>query len=198
MSKASNEICPADETFVKAFLNESGLKERERLVTHIMACPRCQKKFQVMRQLREELKALDLVPVKSAHAWRFNQRLVAVLGSAVIVIAASFFLLRLEKKPVYRGNGSGKLVLLEPAGFIQKPPSVFTWTPIKGADTYEIRIIDEELNTILASGTKDTELLLSKDTLSKLVRGKTFVWTIKAYDDESRVLDTTSGSFEIR
>lgn len=198
MNKTPHEACPSDETFVRAFMNESSLKEKEKLVTHVMRCPQCWRRYQVMRQLRTDLKGLEAAPEKTVFSWRLSRRLVAVVGSAVVLLAVGFFLLKFEKRAAYRGNGAGRLVLLEPARLVHNPPSVFKWTAVKGADDYAFKLIDEELNTLQTSGSKFTELTLSADLASKLVRGKTYVWTIEAYDDKSRVLDVSSKSFELK
>jgi len=198
MNKTLHEACPTDETFVRAFMNESSLKEKENLVTHVMTCTHCWMRYQVLRQLRTDLKGLEAVPEKAVFSWRLGRKLIAVVGSAVILLAAGIFLLKFEKSAAYRGNGGGRLVLLEPAQTLKRPPSVFKWTPVKGADDYIFKLIDEELNILLRTGGKYTELALSADKASKLVWGKTYVWTIEAYDDESRILDRSSKSFELR
>jgi len=197
-TKPCDGLCPDDETFVKAFMNEASVRDTDQLVTHVMNCPRCRKKFQAMRQVRSELQAMDHGPADRSSSLRFGRRLIAVCGSALLLLGVAFFLLEQKRDTGDRGNGSGKLILTEPKEILTRPPSLFRWTPVKGVDGYNFKLVDEDLNTILRSGSRTTQIVLTDAVRAKLVRGKTYVWTVEARDDESRVLDSASSSFEIR
>ena len=179
-------------------MDEASVRDKDQLVAHVMNCPRCRKKFQVMRQVQSELKAMDRVPADRPSSFRCSHKLIAVCGSALLLAGVAFFLLEHKRDMGYRGDRGEKLVLTEPKEILARPPSLFKWTPVKGVDGYNFKLVDEDLNTILRSGSRTTQIVLTDAVRAKLVRGKTYVWTVEARDDESRVLDSASSSFEIR
>jgi hypothetical protein len=197
-NKPGNGACPPDEAFIRAFINEAGLAEKKALIDHIMSCSRCRQKFQVMRQVRESLKAIEPVPESGFSSSRLSRRLVAVVGSAVLLIGALFLVLKFERSAAYRGNESGQLILLEPGSFVTGPAPVFRWSAVRGADSYLFKLIDEDLNTLLRTGSREPRLAIPLETWSKLTRGKTYVWTVEARDDQSRILDMKSRAFVLK
>ncbi len=57
MDKDFSTICPQNEDFVRVFLDEAGLDEKEALLKHAISCQECGLKFDVLRQLRRKLKS---------------------------------------------------------------------------------------------------------------------------------------------
>lgn len=51
--------CPDNEIFIKVFLKEASLEEKERLIDHILVCEKCRLKFEVMKQLSGELRNFE-------------------------------------------------------------------------------------------------------------------------------------------
>jgi hypothetical protein len=197
MSKPFRSDCPDDELFVRAFMKEADLKEKEILISHVLDCARCRKKFYVMQQLQKEASTIEIPQENRQPTFRINQRVAAWAGTLLFLVAAVFLLIKLEKSPAYRGDLSGGLMLIAPEGTLKSPPATFSWRPAKGADIYNFRLIDEDLQTVFEGGVSQTKLTIDENTRSKLVKGKTYIWTIVAYDDQSRTIATGSKSFKV-
>lgn len=90
------------------------------------------------------------------------------------------------------------LTLIEPSGRVPRPPHAFRWSAVPDADHYNIELFDESLVLVHAgSAYLINELVLPADARAKLVEGRTYLWTVTAYDGDSELLATRSGSFVI-
>jgi hypothetical protein len=121
-----NNICPEDEIFVKAFLNELDLRKKEELITHILACPRCRLKFQTMKQVKNELKKTGELREEKFSRLKISLKYAGVAAGILLVLSASLFILsKFKKDGILRGSNKEKLLLIEPVGKISTPPSLF-------------------------------------------------------------------------
>lgn len=178
-------------------MKEADLKEKEILISHVLDCPRCRKKFYVMQQLQKEVRTIN-IPREVRHStFRINQTVAVLAGALLFLVAAIFFLIKLDKSPAYRGDGFGVVVLIAPEGTLKNPPAAFSWRPKKGTDAYSFRLVDDDLNTILATGGVQTKLSLGESVRSKLIRGRSYIWTIEAFDDQGKKIASGSKSFKI-
>lgn len=90
------------------------------------------------------------------------------------------------------------LTLVEPAGRIPDPPRTFRWSPVPNAESYLFEIVDESLERVHFTATfLINELVLPAEVEARLVRGRTYVWTVSAQDAESELLAARSASFVI-
>ncbi len=199
MTRSKTSACPGHDVFARAFMKECTPAETERLVTHVMSCPPCWEKFQAMRRVRTELLTLE-APAEEKWSWSLGLRLAAVLGSALLLLVGLALFVRLDRASTYRGSGpgAGGFALLEPARVLSSPPAVLRCMTVAGADRYEFKIIDEDLQTIMLAGAFEPRLELAEDVRARLVKGRTYIWTVTVTDDASRVVGTASNSFEVR
>jgi hypothetical protein len=124
---------------------------------------------------------------------RFTAGFLAIL--AVIVVGAYLGLARGDKLSNLR-SPSFKLALLEPSGRISSCPTVFRWTPVLQAENYVFELIDDSLHVVHNASTYLIhEYILPADVRSGLVKGRTYVWSISAYDSDSNLLTSGSGAF---
>ena len=127
--------------------------------------------------------------------FRFAAGFLAIL--AVVAAGAYLVLARVDKRSDLR-SPSLKLALLEPTGRISSSPTLFRWTPVLNAEDYVIELIDDSLGRVyLGSTFLISELVLPAEVRSKLVKGRTYVWSVSAHDADSNLLTSRSGSFVI-
>ncbi len=120
----------------------------------------------------------------------------AAVAFAVLITAAAsvFFYSRTRPPDVDRGDRTG-IRLIEPAGTLQRAPSIFRWEAVGNADIYEFEIFDEELRSVLVRGIKSTSVTLSSEEMSRLRPGRTYYWDVEAFDDENRPIASGQRSF---
>ena len=197
-SAPASTACPSDAMFLSAFEGRGTLEAKDALLTHIQTCARCRLKFDVLLQVRTEVEGRwrlrPAMPPLMKRPLVFATSLAAVV---MILLGGVFFFLRKEQARAYRGAGADSLVLIEPAGKLAAPPSKFTWTSVKGADVYVFQLVDDELTRVTVAKALRTRFVLPDEDAAKLKRGRTYIWSVFAYDDVSRFLDSASRSFEI-
>jgi hypothetical protein len=194
----ASTACPSDEMFLSAFEGRGTLEAKDALVTHIQTCARCRLKFDVLLQVRTDV--AGRWPLRSGVTPVMKRPLVYVTSLAAVVmilLGGLFLFLRKEQARAYRGAGAESLFLIEPSGKLPAPPSKFTWTSVKKAETYMFELVDDELTRITRAYTLRTRFVLPDEDAAKLKRGRTYVWSVFAFDDISRFLDSASRSFEI-
>jgi hypothetical protein len=96
-----------------------------------------------------------------------------------------------------RGTASPTLRLLEPGTQQGGPPAAFSWSDVKGRDDFLFFLIDDKLDTIYETGTKETQIRLPETVRLKLKRGVTYLWTVRALDDDGRELGWASREFQV-
>jgi hypothetical protein len=97
-----------------------------------------------------------------------------------------------------RRGGGEPFRLISPIGRIDGVPSIFTWLPVKDVDTFDFKLIDQDLNTIYTSGTTQTFLLLDPGVRAKLAKGTIYLWSVKARSDSDDKLAYAEGTFVIK
>jgi hypothetical protein len=190
--------CPPDEVLLSAFLGRGTLEAKDALLTHIQTCARCRRKFDVLLQVRTDVEGRS--PLRPAVAPIVKRPLVLTASAAalmIILLGGLWWFLKNEQAGATRGAGGERLVLIEPAKKLSAPPREFTWTSVKGADCYVFELVDDELTRITKAKALRARFVLPDEDAAKLKRGRTYVWSVFAYDDLSRLLDSASGSFEI-
>jgi hypothetical protein len=58
--------------------------------------------------------------------------------------------------PVFRGDGVGAEIALEPTGEVQSPPRRFRWRAIPEAHGYRLEIFDDQAQRLRVESTADT------------------------------------------
>jgi len=134
-------------------------------------------------------------PLGSFFTLRIAAGLVAVL--AVLTAGAFIALTRFQKHAALR-SPSVSLTLLTPLGKVSGPPRVFRWTPVLNAESYHLEIVDDSLNSVyVGDAFLITETILPSSVHSRLVKGRTYVWSVAARDGDNNLLVTRSGAFTI-
>lgn len=222
--KYTKNKCPDTEIFIKAFLKELSLEEKEKLIDHILTCGKCRMKFEAMRKLSNELskfkedfegenfsdseeKEFRKMATKRIRELRREEkrkffhlipaRYIIAAAGLLIVIVGYFLVSKFQQNEVYREGEKGGLRLIEPVGKISKPPTVFIWTAPERVDNYTFELIDDELNVVHLALAYEGKVTLPENVRKKLYRGKIYIWKIEAFDVFYRKLGSNQKHFEI-
>jgi hypothetical protein len=190
--------CPSDESFLNAFLGRGTLEAKDALLTHIQTCSRCRIKFDALLQVRTEVESRW--PLRPGATPVMKRPLVLAFSAAALVIiciGGLWLVLKQGQAEALRGVRAESLLLIEPAEKLAVPPREFTWTAVKSADSYIFELVDDELTRVASAQTQQTRFVLPEESKAKLIRGHTYIWTVRAFDDLGRFLDSASRSFEI-
>ena len=225
MKSEPKRLCPTEGAFLKAFLRGPDMAEREKVAKHAAVCPRCLRKFNVLSGLetelkarekeieeeclsREEMKALEKMARERlrdlsgqpARPFLKSQASVGIsLGVSLVLAVLGYFLLVRNSSPklILRGVPSQELQLIKPQGMLKEAPEVFVWTEVKGRETFVFRLVDEELNTVYRTKLSTPRAHLPAEVKDNLVKGKTYLWTVEAQDEECDTLASDYLTFEI-
>ena len=226
MKKDLRNNCPDNEVFVRAFLNEISLEEKEKLINHVLICEKCKLKFEVMKQLSNELKkrrenfekeefsASEERQFKKMAKQRIKElkgeekrvffrfvpvKYVTIMVGLLVILGGYFLIHEFHQKEIFRGEKEEKLMLIEPVGKISRLPSVFKWIALKeaGGGYYRFQLIDHELNTVWEITVENNKIIVPEDIRNKLMKGKVYIWRVEAFDDNDRKIDSGLKYFEI-
>ncbi len=225
-NKNLEDNCPDEEIFIKAFLNEISLEEKEKLINHVLICEKCKLKFEVMKQLSNELKkrqenfekeefsASEERQFKKMAKQRIKElkgeekrvffrfvpvKYVTIMVGLLVILGGYFLIHEFHQKEIFRGEKEEKLMLIEPVGKISRLPSVFKWIALKEAEGgyYRFQLIDDELNTVWEITVENNKIIVPEDIRNKLMKGKVYIWRVEAFDDNDRKIDSGLKYFEI-
>jgi len=204
MSDGGSNACPAKDVFVRAFLNELPHKEAARLLDHALRCPRCRLRFQTLAGVGREMASRPGLAGPEGSGPRRRRGFAPIVQAAavflvVIGVGAAGVLLfsRRTARPLLRGEGEAVLRVLAPDGPQRVPPARFEWTPLRGAEVYQVEIVGQDLTTIYKGSGPRAVFVLPAPLRRLLIRGAAYVWTVTAFDDDNRPLASSSGSFRV-
>jgi len=226
LDKKPKNKCPAREVFIRAFLDDASLEEKEKLVDHVLSCQKCKLIFNVMKQLSIELavvnKDIEEIKLSPSEVKQFRaiakQKIrelkkgekrkifglvpveyIAPIIGLLIIFGGYLYFSNFRHKEIYRNAGREELILLEPSKKISAPPTVLIWTPLRNNERiyYKIELIDDELNTLLSRTVYNTYLTIPESTRQKLRKGRVYVWKVEALIAEDKILASAMKHFEI-
>jgi len=218
--------CPDNETIINAFLEESGLNEKERIIDHMLTCRSCSMKFDMLIQLEKEMYDSGILPddteedksqykefreavkkkLKEIRSGKrpstigfIPKKYLTATAALIIIIASYFVYTNLIDPNTFRHHTGNSLILLEPSAELKEPPLFFQWNHLDQADSYDIKIIDENLNTIARlDGGNYTSIHVPEEIRSQLKPGVTYIWIVEARDNEDFVIAEAQKHFVIR
>lgn len=121
-----------------------------------------------------------------------------ILGIFLLVISAGYLAFDHIRPRSSLRSPDLKLTLLEPVGQIRHPPATFRWTPVVNAEGYYLELIDDRLQPVFNSSTYLVpEHIIPLEVQTQIVRGRTYVWSIKALDSDGNLLHSESGHFRL-
>ncbi len=210
--------CPDDRALVLLAMGEAAPRAKDRMLGHLAVCSRCSLRFNVLRELKRDLhprveafvgehasartarpsrppRRSRLGPLVSLFGLRFAAGFIALF---LVLASGAFLALSRAARHSELRSPSTKLSLLEPSGTLSSAPTVFRWTPVLNAENYNLELIDDALGRIHTAATfLINEFVLPAEVRAKLVKGRIYVWTVSAQDEDSNRLVSRSGSFVI-
>jgi hypothetical protein len=223
MSHKPFKDCPDSEDLVRAFLEATGSGPSHEILEHIRSCPSCRPRMQVLAKVKaalevraasvpetglsgKEARALRRLAVEQLRLAKpdrpFPFRPLPFAATAVVaVIALSLGYLflsdALHSRLTLRGPLNQELRILVPGAHLPDAPADFAWSDVPGRDDFRFTVIDDDLETLCQVETHETSLRLSEGERQKLVKGKSYLWTVVAVDDTGRELASASREFTI-
>jgi len=121
-----------------------------------------------------------------------------LLIALFIALGAGYFAVYRPFVRTGERSPSANLELISPAGRQARVPGVFRWSPVLQAEDYTIEVRDESLARVFQGSTYlVNELVCPAELRSKLVRGKTYLWTVSAHDESGTLLASRSATFVV-
>jgi len=127
--------------------------------------------------------------------WSFGLPLRSMaLGSAamagLLLAAAALVYLRQDDHPalvagnaaaptIFRGLG---VAVLSPVGDLQSQPSEITWESVRGAATYQVRLLEVDQSEAWKAATAQNRIALPPDIRARIVPAKTLFCDVTAFD----------------
>ena len=201
--------------------------EKAAFRAHASSCPRCRQKMELVEELRAEIAGpLARLPESSLEGKKSRLLRQAAQNEAdrltispsrpprprlftfwrwavaTLVLVTAFGLTSLLNRSlprdIYRGTPRAVQETMSPQGTLQEKPSFFEWSPVDGATCYSFELIDEDLKLLAQSQrSSNVNFTLALEVVQRLERGRIYIWTVKAYDDEGSELGDRSAEFKI-
>jgi hypothetical protein len=202
-------------------------RHTDKLLRHLAACSRCSRRFAVLREVKRDLQphvdsyvvsvpsaagsaalreaalrglaSLSPAPASLHPALRLRRWAFAALFFLIIATAGVYFALSSIQARSELRSPAPTLTLVSPVGSLRDVPSFLRWKPFHNAESYMLEIVDDGLERLFSSSTYlITELRLPAEVRSRLVPGRTYVWSVMAKDIDGNIMTTRSASFAIR
>jgi hypothetical protein len=204
--------CPSIDDVAATMLPDTDEAKRLGVVDHLSRCLPCAREFAAARLLRAEherltpmlpdrLGASDFGPTnvvafpspQRQRPWRTLLRptfALAAAASLAVVFVAGALVAHLV------GRGSRTVVAIAPVGRAASADVELAWQPVASAVSYEVTMSWPSGNVFFESAPlRVTRLSLPKETIAKMKRGQTCLWTVKAVDTEGREVARETFSF---
>jgi hypothetical protein len=212
--KPGPDCLPVDDLAADLNLPE-GSAQRRSAENHLATCANCRNELELLyafefSAIREDERAAveaitaRLAPAKpkpqsvSAVSW---QRLFSPTGlaAALAVAAALIVAINLDRGgPTRVEDGapdalrSVSLRALSPLGEVNGVPKEFRWTPVDGASTYSLNVVEVDRTLVFSGKAPGTSLPIPSQVRDLLRTGKILQWNVTAYDNAGRELASTA------
>ncbi len=209
----SRKDCPSFKKMVKFFEKKLSKKQNTKIIDHITNCSYCMQEFEFIQKTFKLKKTLTkgmekLFPVdkqKSASKRKIKFLLpsfswtAAIVLSVFIIITSAYLFLKDSEKETFRGDEIFSVKLIKPLGSFKSEESVlFKWKKVKNTDYYTIELFDEALISIWKSKKVDKNFIIfPKEKSNLIIKNKQYFWTVTAYLDNDRVVESNIGKFII-
>ena len=192
--ESGRDACPSVDA-IAALVRREG-REASRLATldHVMACPRCQREFELLRAI-EEAGGDAARPAATPARWHrwAPVALAASLLLGVGLVAASR-LSRAGRDPL-RSAGA-EVALVAPAAdsaVDAGAPVVLAWHPVEGASRYVVEMLSIEGELAFEGETADTTLIVAAPPIAGEYR-----WLVRAQADDGTDRRSVARAIRVR
>lgn len=186
------ESCPAPETIWAAVAGELPPRELRQVVEHVAACAACAEDWRLAAEI-ERPSSAAAVPGKVIHGrfgrWRPLAAAAALAAGLLVAVgiyrSGGFG----PGEPAYREAEGEAIRSLLPAGeALPRQGAVLRWTPLPGAESYDVRVSTEDLRVLsTARDLREAEYRVPASALAGLPSGSRLLWQVDAlFPDASR------------
>ena len=186
------ESCPAPETIWAAVRGELPRELRE-VVEHTASCEACAEDWRLAAELVRQEAAADSAPGKvlQGRFGRWRPLMAAAALAAGLLVAVGIYRTGGfgPGQPTYREAESETIHSLLPADqALPRQGAALRWSPVPGAESYDVRISTEDLRLVLtAQGLKAPSYSIPESALASLPPGSKLLWQVEAaFPDGSR------------
>jgi hypothetical protein len=206
--------CPSSKVFLDFLENSEDPFRSERTRAHVSICPHCREKLEMLKAIDKTLPEIPSAGLPATHSGTGEIRRLA--GSkvksltyrsffpatpaiaALLTFFALFVLIQPRIPDNLRGEEKNSVNLIEPGGVLQDLPDAFRWTPVKEADVYTFKLIDDQLDTLIEKTMlKHSKFPITKKLRAKLKKGTNYIWIVEVYDDEQNQMGTSRKHFRL-
>ena len=219
------DACPPVDLLMSSFLPETSEEDKFRVADHVAGCSSCRVKFELAREILSKATRLaresegialteaEVTALKQRAAARlrenekgrsffFRYRYASAAAGIIMIMAAIFLVLRAPQDKdsgAMRGEAGAAMVLLTPRGVQKALPLHFKWQPYPGAETYEVKVLDEKLDIVWSSGRiRATSLYLPQGPAEGLKRGAGYYWKVAVFSDDESVQESGLQGFQLQ
>lgn len=188
------ESCPSPETTWAAVRGELPPRELRGVVEHTAACEACAEDWRLAAELvRQSATATETTSGKvfQGRFGRWRPLAAAAAVAAGLLVAVGLYRTGTlgPGQPSYREAESQAIrSLVAKDQALPRQGAVLRWSPVPGAETYDVRISTEDLRLVLtAQSLKSTSYSIPESALASLPPGSKLLWQVDAvFPDGSR------------
>jgi hypothetical protein len=181
------ESCPVPETIWDAVRGELPPQKLREVVEHTAVCEACAEDWRLAAELvRQPAITAATAPGKvlQGRFGRWRPLAAAAALAAGLLIAVGIYRTGGfgPSPPTYREAESTAIRSLLPAGrALPRQGAVLRWSPVAGAESYDVRISTEDLRLVLtAPGQKAAAYAIPESALASLPPGTKLLWQVDA------------------
>ena len=141
--------------------------ERERFENHLAECPEC----------RRAVIEADTLIKRVRPTWRGNA-MIGLVAAALVLVAVDLTVQHTRKPTPTRAVRSvdSGLTAYGPMGDVTRSGLRFVWSPLAGAISYKIAVVDATSQPVWSTTASDTTIALPASV--SLHAGETYMWVV--------------------
>ena len=181
------ETCPAPETIWAAVQGELTPGELRQVLEHTAACAACAEDWRLAAELQRQSAATAAAApgkVLQGRFGRWRPLTAAAALAAGLLIAVGIYRTGGfgPQEPTYREAGDEAIrSLLAEDQALPRQGAALRWSPVAGAEAYDVRISTEDLRLVLtAEGQKAASYRIPGSALASLPSGSKLLWQVDA------------------
>jgi hypothetical protein len=187
-ASADRVRCAAPDAIEALVLGNASEQERLSTLDHVMACPQCQKEFELLRA------------IKAAGARRTNVSVRWYALAAVALMAVALTLISVNRNgPTIRGSDAPAVVpiALSPTGVVDVSTARrVVWRAFPNAAQYRVEVLEPSGRLRAAGSVVDTTWMLP-DSVA-IQSGEQLQWTVEAILPDARRVQSPVVNFRVR
>lgn len=186
--------CPEPDRIWEAVRGELPPEEVREIVDHVAVCASCAEDWRIAMEFEKESARQETAAVvRSFPARRFQPWIAAAAAALVLTVGGVYVRETTKPGPVaeYRGEKTGIRSL---AGETRpRQAFVLPWTPVEGAESYDLLVTTAELSTVAdPRGLATAQFQVPESALADLPDGARLHWRVTAvFPDGARTQSPT-------